>query len=105
MTNEDLNTTINNITEAWKYPELYENVTKSERWLSGAAGSYLLYKGLTGLFSHPIIGLTGIAVGASLLYRGVTGYCPMRDFAQQKQEEIKPDEFFVTETYVVDDLK
>ncbi len=43
MTNDDLNKTINNITEAWKYPELYENVTKSERWLSGAAGTYLLF--------------------------------------------------------------
>jgi len=105
MTNEDLSATINNIKEAWKYPELYENVTKSERWLSGAAGTYLLYKGLTGLFSHPIIGLTGVALGASLLYRGVTGYCPMRDFSAQKQEAIVPDEVFVTETYVVDDLK
>ncbi|WP_231458908.1 MULTISPECIES: DUF2892 domain-containing protein [unclassified Pedobacter] len=105
MTNDDLNKTLNNITEAWKYPELYENVSKSERWLSGAAGTYFLYKGLSGLFSHPIIGLTGVAIGASLLYRGVTGYCPMRDLAQQKEEQLIPDEVIVTETFITDDLK
>lgn len=104
MTNEDLNATINNIKEAWKYPELYENVSKSERWLSGAAGTYLLYKGITGLFSHPIIGLTGAAVGAGLLYRGITGYCPVRDLSEHNNESLIPDEVIVTETYSVDDL-
>jgi len=104
MTNEDLNTTINNIKEAWKYPELYENVSRSERWLSGAAGTYLIYKGLTGIFSHPILGLTGAAIGAGLLYRGVTGYCPMRDIAEQEKESIAPDEVIITETYVTNDL-
>ena len=104
MTNEDLNTTINNIKEAWKYPELYNNVSSSERWLSGAAGTYLIYKGISGLFSHPILSLTGAAIGASLLYRGVTGYCPMRDIAEQKKESIAPDEIVVTETYITDDL-
>jgi len=104
MTNEDLSTTVNNIKEAWKYPELYNNVSSSERWLSGAAGTYLIFKGLTGIFSHPILGLTGAAIGAGLLYRGVTGYCPLRDFAQQQEESLVPDEVVITETYVTDDL-
>jgi len=104
MTNEDLNTTINNIKEAWKYPELFENVSKSERWLSGAAGTYLLYKGLTSLFSHPVIALTGAAVCAGLLYRGITGYCPMRDLAEQRKENNLEDEVLVSETYIVNDL-
>ncbi|MFC3561788.1 YgaP family membrane protein [Pedobacter jamesrossensis] len=104
MTNEDLNTTINNIKEAWKYPELFQNVSKSERWLSGAAGTYLLYKGLTGIFSHPVIAITGAAVGAGLLYRGITGYCPVRDLSEQNKESIAPDEVIISETYVVDDL-
>ncbi|GGI28329.1 MULTISPECIES: YgaP family membrane protein [Pedobacter] len=104
MTNEDLNNTIHNVKEAWKYPELYQNVSRSERWLSGAAGTYLLYKGITGLFSHPVIGLTGAAIGAGLLYRGITGYCPVRDLSQQEEEGLIPDEVVVTETYVVDDL-
>ena len=104
MINEELNTTINNVKEAWKYPELFENISQSERWLSGAAGTYLLFKGITGMFSHPIIGLTGAALGAGLLYRGITGYCPINDLAQQKQAELEPDEILVTETYVTNDL-
>jgi len=104
MINEDLNTTINNIKEAWKYPELYQNVSRSERWLSGAAGTYLLYKGITGLFSHPVIGLTGAAIGAGLLYRGITGYCPMRDIAEQRSADLAPDEVILTETYVTEDF-
>jgi len=104
MTNEDLNTTISNVKEAWKYPELFQNVSRSERWLSGAAGTYLLYKGLTSLFSHPVIALTGAAIGAGLLYRGVTGYCPMRDLAEQQKADLTPDEILVSETYVVDEL-
>ncbi|PWS31058.1 YgaP family membrane protein [Pedobacter paludis] len=104
MTNEDLNTTISNVKEAWKYPELFQNVSRSERWLSGAAGTYLLYKGLTSLFSHPVIALTGAAIGAGLLYRGVTGYCPMRDLAEQQKADLAPDEILVSETYVVDEL-
>ncbi|TCD12719.1 DUF2892 domain-containing protein [Pedobacter frigidisoli] len=104
MTNEDLNKTISNVKEAWKYPELFGNVTSSERWLSGAAGTYLLFKGITGIFSHPVIGLTGAAIGAGLLYRGITGYCPLKDLAEQRREALGPDEILVTETYVVDNL-
>ena len=104
MTNQDLNTTLNNIKEAWKYPELYENVSKSERWLSGAVGTYLLYKGLTGLFSHPFIAITGATVGAGLLYRGITGYCPVKDVSNQQQEDLTIDEIIINETYVADDL-
>ncbi|PWS27212.1 hypothetical protein DHW03_14550 [Pedobacter yonginense] len=104
MTNEDLNTTINNVKEAWKYPELFQNVSRSERWLSGAAGTYLLYKGLTSIFSHPVIALTGATIGAGLLYRGITGYCPMRDLAEQQKLDLAPDEVLVSETYIVDEL-
>jgi len=104
MINEEINSTLSTVKEAWKYPELFQNISKSERWLSGAAGSYLLFKGITGIFSHPIIGLTGAAIGAGLLYRGITGYCPMTDLAQQRQEELGADELIVTETLITDDL-
>jgi len=104
MTKEDLNITINNIQEAWKYPELFENVSTSERWLSVVLGTYLLYKGLTSAFSHPMLGLTGTAVATGLLYRGITGYCPIKDLVGQQKEDIIPDEVVVTETYVGDEL-
>lgn len=79
MNNEEINTAISNIKEALQYPELFENISTSERWLSGITGSYLLFKGLTSLFEHPVVALTGAAVGAGLLYRGVSGYCPLKD--------------------------
>ncbi|MET0572117.1 MAG: DUF2892 domain-containing protein [Pedobacter agri] len=104
MINEELNKTLDNVKEAWKYPELFENVSSSERWLSGAAGGYLLLKGITSIFSHPVIGLTSAAIGAGLLYRGITGYCPLKDLAEQRSLAELPDEVVVTETYVVDKL-
>jgi len=103
MENENLNRAIDNVKEAWKYPELFQNISRSERWLSGAAGTYLLFKGLTNVFSHPVIALTGAAVGAGLLYRGLTGYCPLKDL-QEQREELAPDEIIVRETYLADDL-
>ncbi|WP_421942153.1 YgaP family membrane protein [Pedobacter sp.] len=103
MTNENLNTVIKNAKEALKYPELYQNVSASERWLSGAAGTFLFVKGIQALFSHPVIGLTSAVAGAGLLYRGITGYCPMKDYAEQEVANA-PDEVVITETYVVDDL-
>ncbi|WP_443945631.1 DUF2892 domain-containing protein [Pedobacter sp. AW1-32] len=103
MAAQKIDIVLKNVKDALKYPELFQNVSASERWLSGATGSYLLIKGLTGLFRHPVIGLTGAAIGAGLLFRGITGYCPVKDFVEQ-EEEIIPDEIIVKETYVVDDL-
>lgn len=103
MANDNFNTALNNVKEAWKYPELFENVSRSERVLSSAVGGYLLFKGITSLFSHPVIGLTGAAIGASLLYRGITGYCPIRDLADQ-QQKLESDEIIIRDSYVMEDL-
>ncbi|TDG37783.1 DUF2892 domain-containing protein [Pedobacter changchengzhani] len=104
MNNEEINTAINNIKEALQYPELFENISTSERWLSGITGSYLLFKGLTNLFDHPIIALAGASAGAGLLYRGISGYCPLKDLQAQRENRI-PDEILMTqETYFADDL-
>lgn len=100
MTNEELNTTIDNIRKAIKYPELFENISTSERVLSGFAGSYLVLKGISKVFKHPNLGILGTAIGAGLLYRSITGYCPIKDLANQP----KPEKIVVTETYVVDEL-
>ncbi|MCX2474319.1 DUF2892 domain-containing protein [Pedobacter sp. MC2016-05] len=105
MTNENLNTALNNVKEAWKYPELFQNTSRSERILSGVVGSYLLFKGLTSIFSHPVIGATGAAVGAGLLYRGITGYCPARDLAEQQQDlDLESDDVVIKETIISTEL-
>lgn len=104
MNNEEINTTIKNIKEALQYPELFENISTSERWLSGITGSYLLFKGLTNLFDHPVISLTGAAVGAGLLYRGVSGYCPLKDLQSERKNTIADEISITEETYFADDL-
>lgn len=102
MTNQEINTAISNVKEAWKNPEFFNNVSKSERILSSATGGYFLFKGITSVFSHPIIGLASVAIGTGLLYRAITGYCPVKDITEK--EEIFADQVLVTETYVVDEL-
>ncbi|MCX2576294.1 YgaP family membrane protein [Pedobacter sandarakinus] len=102
MTNDNFNIAITNVKEAWKYPELFENVSRSERVLSGAVGGYLLFKGITSLFSHPVMGLTGAAIGAGLLYRGLTGYCPVKDIAAQ--EKLESEELIITDSNLLEDL-
>lgn len=100
MTNEEINNTIEKIKDAWKHPELYENISESERVLSGLVGSYLLFKGLTNIFRHPIMGAIGAAAGVGLLYRGYTGYCPSVELIAQSEVEKLADEVFVTEAYI-----
>ncbi|MGY3052666.1 putative membrane protein [Pedobacter sp. UYEF25] len=104
MTNAELNNAIEKIKDAWVHPELYENISESERVLSGVVGSYLLFKGLTNIFRHPIMGVLGATAGAGLLYRGYTGYCPSVELIAQSEAEQVADEIFVTETYVENNL-
>ena len=102
MTNQDLNNTLEKIKDAWKHPELYENISESERVLSGIVGSYLLFKGLTNVFRHPIMGLIGAATGAGLLYRGYTGYCPSVDLIAQSEAKKVPENISIAEDYIVE---
>ena len=104
MTNAELNNTVEKIKDAWKHPELYENISDSERILSGVVGSYLMFKGLTNMFRHPIMGMIGTAAGVGLLYRGYTGYCPSVELMAQSEADQVEDEIFVTETYVDNSL-
>lgn len=99
MTNQELNNTLERVKDAWKHPELYENISESERILSGVVGSYLMFKGLTNIFRHPIMGVIGAVSGAALLYRGYTGYCPSVELAAQAEAELGAEDFLVTETF------
>ncbi len=76
-------------------PNENANVDKSERILSIATGTFILWRGLTNIFSHPVIGLGELAIGGTLLHRGVTGYCPVK--AMTKEEDPIPDTILITE--------
>jgi hypothetical protein len=57
----------------------YTNLAKTERILSLATGTFLLFKGLTNAFSHPIISSAELFVGFGLMQRGISGYCPIAE--------------------------
>lgn len=76
-----------------------ENVNPTERIISAAAGSYILFKGITNLFSHPLIALQEAALGGYLLYRGATGYCPLYDKLGKDTTDLPA--IRITETFIV----
>lgn len=55
------------------------NIANSERFLSVAAGAFVLYTGITRMFKTPLSSLAEVAVGGALILRGATGYCPVKD--------------------------
>ncbi|MGV8878930.1 MAG: YgaP family membrane protein [Sphingobacteriaceae bacterium] len=97
---------INKITDTLKDCFLLENensnVSKSERIISLATGTFILFKGITNVFSHPLLALGEVAVGAALLYRGSTGYCPLKAALEDSDEYDEP--FTVVEQYIVKPL-
>lgn len=54
------------------------NVGKTDRIISVGTGAYIFFKGVTNLFSSPVLALTEVGVGAALLHRGITGNCAIK---------------------------
>ena len=61
------------------------NIANSERVLSVAAGAFVFYTGITGIFRQPLTALAELAVGSALMLRGATGYCPVIDASTQRE--------------------
>lgn len=61
------------------------NIANSERVLSVAAGAFVFYTGITGIFKRPLTALGELAVGSALMLRGATGYCPITDAVNQQE--------------------
>lgn len=73
------------------------NISKTERIISIAGGTYILLKGLRNIFSSPIIATGELVVGFGLLQRGVSGYCSIAE--KYNEELIGPEPVLVvTET-------
>ncbi len=54
------------------------NVGKTDRIISVGTGTYIFFKGITNLLSHPLLALTEASIGAALLHRGLTGNCAIK---------------------------
>jgi hypothetical protein len=61
------------------------NVGTTERAISIGAGAFIALKGVTNLFSSPLLALSELGVGGALLYRGVTGYCPVKEKLDEQE--------------------
>jgi hypothetical protein len=75
-------------------PNENANIDKSERVLSLITGAYVFSKGITNLFSHPMIALSEAVIGGILLHRGVTGHCVVKEM---NEENTVKETFIVTE--------
>lgn len=79
-------------------PGLRINVSKSERLLMIAAGTYLLYRALKKNDSKKV--MEGITAGTMLL-RGITGYCPAYDL-MDNTKVLKGKNIAITTSLTVD---
>lgn len=61
------------ITQQKSHSNSRVNVSTFERMLMTAAGSYLLYKGM----SQEKKNISQITSGGAMLARGISGYCPL----------------------------
>ena len=75
------------------------NVEKSERLVSLGAGAFIALKGLTNVFSHPLLAIAELGVGGYLLYRGETGYCPVKEKLESDDFVHVPQSAMPTEAY------
>jgi uncharacterized membrane protein len=80
-------------------PTGQENIDQGERIISVLAGSWLLYKGLKKMGTHPFLGLQGAAAGGLMLYRGATGICPV--YKQIGKDTTDPQAINITEDITV----
>ena len=64
--------------------DINTNLSKTERLLSIAGGTFIALKGIGNIFSHPIIAAAELAAGYALLNRGVSGYCSLTEKLEQE---------------------
>jgi uncharacterized membrane protein len=75
------------------------NVNTTERILSIAAGTFIFYKALSNIVSHPFIALQEAAVGGVLLYRGATGVCPV--YSRMGKDNTDVEAITISERFIV----
>ncbi len=75
--------------------DIFTNISKTERILSMASGSYIFLKGISNMFSSPLLATTELILGFGLLQRGVTGHCGITESMECRQ--IGPEPIVVVE--------
>lgn len=70
--------------------DIFTNISKTERILSMASGSYIFLKGISNMFSSPLLATTELILGFGLLQRGVTGHCSITESIDCKRVGEEP---------------
>lgn len=78
------------------------NVGDTERVVSGVAGGWLLYSGLSNLGKNPLGGLIKTLVGGFLLYRGASGTCPVYSALGKTEGATRTEAVTVRTSIIVD---
>lgn len=61
------------------YADDPKNISRSERIMSAAFGTFMFWRGAKDVFSDPTNAVWELIIGGTLLYRGATGFCPLKD--------------------------
>lgn len=75
------------------------NINDTERFISVAAGTFIMYKGISQILSHPLIALQEAALGGYLMYRGASGHCPIYEKIGKDTTDLPA--IRITETFIV----
>jgi len=67
-------------------PKNERNISSSERVISIASGTFILFNGLSNIFNSPKTSFIKVAAGGALLMRGAMGYCPLKDSIDNPSE-------------------
>lgn len=74
----------NTLEETLLKEDVFTNISRTERVLSMATGSYIVLKGLSNIFSSPIWAGGELYLGINLIQRGVTGHCSVAESLNQR---------------------
>ena len=71
--------------EALLREDIFTNISKTERILSMASGSFIFLKGISNIFSSPLLATTELVLGFGLLQRGITGHCDITEKMESRK--------------------
>ena len=99
MENSTLNNLGNTLEGSLMQTNAYANVGMSERYVSLGTGAFIALKGVSNIFSSPMLALLELGIGGSLLYRGITGYCPLKEKLENQSVQPVLNSAIPTEAY------
>lgn len=95
MNKNGLNRVLDSAVDCIIDAEEHANIGTSERIVSVAAGTFMIWRGVKDTFSKPSNTVWEVILGGALLYRGLTGYCSIKNRLDNKKDDDKPKAYLV----------